>query len=82
MTSTDNKLKLIKIYFYVCHRLDIELKHLCKRFSKNNQPEFTVQGVITIYLCVMRFSNRFHVKDIHVFAKCHITNQIAIQLAY
>jgi len=68
MTSTDKKFKLVKIYFYVCHRFDIELKYLCERFSNNKQPEFTDQEAITIYLYAMRLENRFHVKDIHEFA--------------
>ena len=41
MTPIDKKLNLVKIYCYVCHRFEIELKYLCERFSNNNQPEFT-----------------------------------------
>ena len=72
MTSTDNKLNLVKIYFYVCHRFEIELKYLCERFSNNNDPEFTDQEAVTIYLYTMRLENRLNVKDIHEFASGHL----------
>ena len=50
MTPTDNKTKLVKIYCYVCEMYEKELKYLCQRFSNNNNPEFTDQEVMTIYL--------------------------------
>ena len=68
MTSTDKKLNLVKIYFYVCNRFDTELKYLCERFSNNNEPEFTDQEAVTIYLYSMRFENRFNIKNMHEFA--------------
>lgn len=61
-------IKLIKIYFYVCEQYDIELKHFCERFSNNNQPEFTDQEIMTIYLYTIDQEQRFKVKQIHQFA--------------
>lgn len=72
MTSTDKKFHLVKIYFYVCHRSDIELKYICERFSHKNEPEFTDQEAVTIYLYVMRFENRFNVKDMIEFASGYL----------
>ena len=72
MTPIDKKLNLVKIYCYVCHRFEIELKYLCERFSNNNQPEFTDQEAVTIYLYTMRLENRFTVKDMHEFASGYL----------
>ncbi|MFA5300093.1 MAG: transposase, partial [Lutibacter sp.] len=50
MINQTKALKLIKIYDYVCKKYEQELKYSCERFSNNNQPVFTDQEVITIYL--------------------------------
>jgi hypothetical protein len=68
MIPTDKKYKLIKIYFYVCNRYNEELKYLCQRFTNNNEPEFTDQEAITIYLYAMHLESRHNVKHIHEFA--------------
>lgn len=68
MTSTDKKLKLVKIYCYVCHRFELGLNYACERFSNNNKPDFTDQEVVTIYLYCMRFERHFIIKHIHEFA--------------
>jgi len=47
------ELKLISIYLYICDIYNLSLKNLCQRFSNNNEPEFTDQEVMTIYLFVM-----------------------------
>lgn len=39
-------IKLIRIYFYICEQWEIDLKHLCKRFSNNNQPELSDQEIM------------------------------------
>ena len=54
--------KLISIYLYICDLYDSELKYLCQRFSNNNEPEFTDQEVITIYLYVMQVEQRLKIK--------------------
>ena len=72
MTSTDNKTKLVKIYCYVCEMYEKELKFLCQRFSNNNNPEFTDQEAMTIYLYSMHIEHRFKVKHIYEFASEHL----------
>lgn len=42
-------------------------KYLCERFSNNNEPEFTDQEAITVYLYAMHLEYRHKVKDIHRF---------------
>lgn len=72
MIPTDNWTKLVKIYCYVCERYEEELKYLCQRFSNNNNPKFTDQEAITIYLYSMRVEHRFKVKHIYEFASVHL----------
>lgn len=50
MIPKANELKLISIYLYICDLYVSELNYLCQRFSNNNEPYFTDQEVITIYL--------------------------------
>jgi len=64
--------KLIKIYFYVCRLYDIDLKYRCGRFSNNNQPEFTDQEIMAIYLYVIHVEQRFRVKQVYEFAEEHL----------
>jgi hypothetical protein len=68
MAPTDNKTKLVKIYCYVCEQYEKDLKYLCQRFNNNNNPEFTEQEAMTIYLYSMHVEHRFKVKHIHEFA--------------
>ena len=72
MTPTDNKAKLVKIYCYVCDICKKELNYVCQRFSNNNNPEFTDQEAITIYLYSMHVEHRFKVKHIYEFASEHL----------
>ena len=72
MTPTDKKIKLVKIYFYVCDHYDTEWKYLCERFSNNNKPEFSDQEAITIYLYAMLLEYLLKVKHIHEFASEHL----------
>jgi hypothetical protein len=60
--------KLIKIYFHVCEKFENELKFSCMRFSNNDQPDFTDQGIITIYLFCVNQEQRFKINQIHAFA--------------
>lgn len=72
MTLTDNMTKLVKIYCYVCEQWTNELQYRCQRFSNNNQPEFTDQEAITIYLYSMHVEHRFKVIDIYEFASVYL----------
>jgi len=61
-------IKLIEIYLYICKRYDEDLKYCCERFSNNNEPEFSDQEIMTIYLYAIQQEQRFKVKQIHRFA--------------
>lgn len=69
MIRKDKEDKLIEIYFYVCQKFKTNLQFCCQRFSNNNQPEFTDQEIMTIYLFVINQEKRFKVKQIHQFAQ-------------
>ncbi len=69
MTSKRKELKLIKIYMYICDLYDRELKYYCHRQSNNNNPAFTDQEIMTIYLFAGHCQKYFQIKDIHSFAK-------------
>lgn len=72
MIPKAKELKLISIYLYICDLYDSELKYLCQRFSNNNEPEFSDQEVITIYLYVMQVEQRLKIKQIHSFANDYL----------
>ena len=67
MITKDKDYKLLKIYFYVCDKFS-ELQFYCERFSNNNQPEFTDQEIITIYLFTIQHEGHTKAKSIHRFA--------------
>lgn len=56
------EIRLIALYFYVCERYEEELKYICQRFSNNDEPEFTDQEVLTIYLYAVGEEKRLKVK--------------------
>lgn len=64
--------KLVKIYLYICKRFDEDLKYHCERFSNNNEPDFSDQEIMTIYLYAIQEEQRFKVKHIHRFANEHL----------
>jgi hypothetical protein len=68
MITKNNEDKLIEIYFYVCEKFEKDLKHCCQRFSNNNEPEFTDQETMTLYLYTIYQEQRFKCKQIHRFA--------------
>ena len=76
------ELKLISIYLYICNMYDTRLKYSCERFSNNNQPVFTDQEVITIYLYVMRIEQRLKIKQIHDFANEHLRSWFPLLPSY
>ena len=72
MTSTDNMTKLVKIYCYVCDQWEKDTKYHCQRFSNNNNPEFTDQEALCIYLYCMNVEHRFKIKEIYEFTSVHL----------
>ena len=67
MISKDKDDKLVRIYFYICDKFE-ELQFYCERFSNNNEPEFTDQEIMTIYLYTLQHEGHTKVKYIHRFA--------------
>lgn len=64
--------KLVAIYLYICDLYDKELKFTCERVSNNNQPAFTDQEIMTIYIFSTHCEQRFKVKQIHEFANNYL----------
>jgi hypothetical protein len=82
MISKVKELKLISIYLYICDIYDSKLSVACERFSNNNQPAFTDQEVITIYLYVMNIEQRLKIKQIHDFANEHLRSWFPLLPTY
>jgi hypothetical protein len=59
-----------------------KLKYLCQRFSNNNNPDFTDQEAITVYLYSMHVEHRFKVKHIYEFAGGHLRSRFPELLSY
>jgi hypothetical protein len=76
------ELKLISIYLYICNMYASHLKYSCERFSNNNQPDFTDQEVMTIYLYTMNVEQRLKIKQIHEFANEHLRSWFPLLPSY
>lgn len=61
-------LKLIAIYLYICKLHNEELKYLSQRYTNNDEPEFTDQEIMTLYLFAVQQEQRFSVHQIYDFA--------------
>jgi hypothetical protein len=68
MISKDKSTKLVEIFFYVSDAFDQEVKFSCERFSNNNQPEFTDQEIMTVYLFCISQEQRTKISQIYCFA--------------
>jgi Transposase DDE domain len=66
------EVKLISLYFYICEMYEEKLKYQCERFSNNDQPEFTDQEILTIYLFVTSQEKRSKIKEVHHFANSYL----------
>ena len=76
------ELKLISTYLYICDIYDSRLKSACERFSNNNNPDFTDQEVITIYLYTMNVEQRLKIKQIHQYASDHLRSWFSLLPTY
>ena len=72
MAAIDNEDKLIEIYFYICDKFEKNLKFCCNRFSNNNNPEFTDEEIMTIFLYTILLEQQFKCKQIYNFAHNHL----------
>lgn len=64
--------KLVEIYLYVCEKFEKELKFSCQRFTNNNNPEFTDEEIMTIYLFVISQEHHYQIKRIYRFADVYL----------
>ena len=67
MINQATQSKLVKIYFFICHKYELELKYQCQRFTNNNSPEFTDQEIMTIYLFCVHAEKRISISEMHEF---------------
>ncbi len=72
MIPKAKELKLISIYLYICNLYDTNLKYSCMRYSNNNDPDFSDQEILTIYLFGMHVEQRFKINQIHDFANGYL----------
>ena len=64
-----NEIKLIALYYAICASYDQELSWHCQRYSPNSeQPRFSDQELLTVYLYAVMEEEKFKVKSIHTYA--------------
>lgn len=68
MIPRKKALKLIAIYLHICKLYNQELKYLSLRYTNNNEPVFTDQEIMTIYLFAVQQEQHFSVQQIYDFA--------------
>ncbi len=64
---------LVRIYLFVCRHYRGRLAATTQRQSNNDQPDFTDEEVLTIYLFGL-FKNRETVSNIHEYAEDHFSD--------
>ena len=69
MINQTTATKLVKIYLTICQKYDNYLQYFCQRFSNNNEPVFTDQEVITIYLFCTSVEHKYKIKEMYNFIK-------------
>lgn len=68
MIPKEKALKLIAIYIHICKLYSQELKYLSLRYTNNDQPQFTDQEIMTVYLFALQQEQRFSIRQIYDFA--------------
>jgi hypothetical protein len=72
MIPKEKTLKLIAIYMHICRLYNQELKYLSLRYTNNNEPKFTDQEIMAVYIFVVEQEQRFSVKQIYDFANHYL----------
>lgn len=68
-----NKLQLIALYYHICECYDNQLRWCCQRHSHNSlDPEFTDEELLTIYIYVMLFEEKYKIKSIWRHASIYL----------
>lgn len=65
-------LKSACIYLTISDLYNSELFYVSQRFSNNNEPEFTDQEVMTVFLYAMNQEERFTISQIYKFTDNHL----------
>lgn len=68
----DWEIRLTTLFVYVSMRYDSHLWVYCQRFGNNNQPDFTDEEVITIFLFGI-MQNRSKIKGIYNYTQNHLS---------
>lgn len=82
MIPKAKKFKLIAIYLYICNLYNAKLKYSCMRFSNNNEPEFTDQEIMTIYLFAMHAEQRYKITQIYEYANGYLRSWFPLLPSY
>ncbi len=69
----DVQYTLVRTYLFVCRHYRDHLAAAVQRQSNNDQPDFTDEEVLTVYLFGL-FKNRETVSDIHEYAEDHFSD--------
>ncbi|WP_251923591.1 transposase [Salinibacter ruber] len=69
----DIQYTLVRTYLFVCRHYRGHLAAAVQRQSNNDQPDFTDEEVLTVYLFGL-FKNRETVSDIHEYAEDHFSD--------
>jgi hypothetical protein len=64
--------KLISIYMHICRLYNQELKYLSLRYTNNNEPKFTDQEIMAVYIFVVQQGQRLSVKQSYDFANHYL----------
>ena len=67
-----NTLHLIALYYYICESYDKTLSSHCQRFSNNNDPKFTDEELLTIYLYTLMNENCLSIRSIYDYASRYL----------
>jgi len=68
----DWEIRLTTLFVYVSMQYDSHLWVYCQRFGNNNQPDFTDEEVITIFLFGI-MQKRSEIKDIYNYTRNHLS---------
>lgn len=69
----ERQVRLIVLYVFICSQFHNELRIHCQRFSNNNNPEFTDEEVITVFLYGI-MQRRFEIKSIYSYTADHLAD--------
>jgi hypothetical protein len=72
MISKEKTFQLISMYLYISDIYESDLQFSCERFSNNDNPEFSDQEIITLFLFSIKYEHKYKIKHIYQFAKDYL----------